>query len=246
MKTRLLIVLSVVVLLLLCVSVAAADAPSYWDAASQSNLYYEARYGIVICRQMNVRDRASTNGKSYGQIKTGQPVKILGISSDGNFYMLDLASCGFKSTGSATYGFAKSSLIKADPQFIASTKLTNLYATPWSTALKNGEQSGRFFLIIDQNYNWYAVQATESGVGTSFIMNSDIGNYSNYQTKYVVTWETQLLDENTWNQIQTLKRFSVGTLYSMNGDYTLLVFDEGQPTEIRGWVSNQYIAPIIN
>ena len=149
MKKCLLVLLAVTVLALLSLSVASADPAAYWDDATQSYLYYAPHYGIVICRQMNVRDRAATNGQTYGSIKNGQPVKILGISQNGSFYVLDLASCGFQNTGAATVGYAKSSLIKIDPEFLATTKLTNLYATPWSTSLKNGEQTGRFFLIVD-------------------------------------------------------------------------------------------------
>ena len=246
MKKLLLVFLAAVLLTLVAFS-AVADGPSYWDEATKSYLYSMPTYGIVICRQMNVRDKASTSGTSFGQIKNGQPVKILGKSSDGNFYMLDLASCGFKNTGSATYGFAKSSLIKIDPQFIASTKSTNLYATPWSANLKNGEQSDRFFLIIDQQYNWYAVQATENAPGTAFIQMGDVGYYSNYQQKKVIVWDNvPLLDESSWVQTQTLKRWSVGNVYSDTGEYSLLVFNEGQPNEVRGWVSNQYAASIIN
>ena len=248
MKKRLLVFLAVAALLVLAAFSAMADGPNYWDSTTNTYQYYAPSYGIVICRQMTVRDRPSTNGASYGMIKNGQPVKILGKSQDGNFYMVDLASCGFQNAGDATVGYVKSSLIKIDPQFLASTKLTDIYATPWSTQLKIGEHVDRFWLVIDQNYNWYAVQAMESSVGAGFILSSDVGNYSGYQQKYLITWDNvPLLDEASWSQIQTLKRFSVGTFVQMGGnDYTLLVFNQGQPNEFRGWVSDQYIAPIIN
>ena len=109
MKKRLLVFLVAAVLLsLLSLSAALADIGSanvatYWDSVSQANLFYEPHYGIVTCRNMTIRDRAATSGTSYGSIKNGQPVKILGISGDGNFYMIDLASCGFQNTGAATY-----------------------------------------------------------------------------------------------------------------------------------------------
>ena len=249
MKKCLLVILAAAVMLI--IGSALADAygslPTYWDDATQTCMYYEPHYGIVICRQMSVRDRASTSGKTYGMIKNGQPVKILGTSADGNFYVVDLASCGFQATDTATFGYAKTSLIKIDPQFLASTKQTDIYATPWSTSLKNGEHVDRFWLVVGQQGNWYAVQAMESSAGTGFILSSDIGYYSNYQQKYVVTWDNvPLLDEVSWTQTQTVKRFSVGNVYSISGDYTLLVFNEGQPTETRGWISNQYVAPIIN
>ncbi len=253
MKKRLLVFLVAAVLLsLLSLSAALADIGSanvatYWDSVSQANLFYEPHYGIVTCRNMTIRDRAATSGTSYGSIKNGQPVKILGISGDGNFYMIDLASCGFQNTGAATYGFGKASLIKIDPQFLACTRLTDIYATPWSTSLKIGEHVDRYWLVLDQNYGWYAVQAMESTAGTGFILSSDIGYYSNYQQKYIITWNNvPLLDEYSWAQTRTLDRFSVGNVYSVSGDYTLLVFNEGQATEYRGWVSNQFVAPIIN
>ena len=249
MKKCLLVSLAAVVLLIFTLVSASADtyAQTYWDDATQSYLFYEAHYGIVICRQMSVRDQPSTGGASYGMIKNGQPVKILGKSADGNFYVLDLASCGFQNSGGTAVGYAKTSLLKIDPQFIACTKLTDIYATPWSTEHKIGEHVDRFWLIIDQQSNWYAVQAMESTAGTGFILSSDVGYYSNYQQKYVVTWDNvPLLDEASWSQSQTLSRFSVGALYSVSGDYSLLVFNAGQSNEIRGWVSNQYIAPLVN
>lgn len=233
-------------LLLLPLSVAAADGPANWDPAYQAYVYNVPRYGIVICRQMKVRDQPATRGREYGSIKNGQPVKIIGTSQNGDFYLVNLASCGFAGIDPNACGFAKASLIKIDPQFIATTKLTNLYATPWSTEFKNGEQTGRFFLVIDQANGWYAVQTNESTVGTSFILSRDVGNYSNYSTKYVVTWETSLLDEYSYSPIQTLKRFSVGTAYSLGEDFSMLIFNEGQANEVRGWVNSQYIAPIIN
>ena len=251
MKTRLLIALTAVVLLLLLSVSAVADgyAPSYWDPTTQSYLYSDTQYGIVICRQMAVRDRPATNGTSYGNIKTGQPVKILGISADGNFYAVDLASCGFQNTGDATIGYAKSSLIKMNPQCLIATKLTNVYATPWNTQLKNGERpQGYIWFILDQQYSWYAVGAMsqENSIGTGFVLSGDVGYSGSYQQRYVVIWETALLDEYTWAQTSTAKRWSIGNVCSDSGDYLLLVFDEAQPTEIRGWVSKQFVAPIIN
>ena len=246
MKKLLSILLSAVLFMLITVSVASADGQSYWDGSHQAYMYNVPRYGIVICRQMKVRDQPATKGREYGTIKNGQPVKIVGTSQNGDFYLVNLASCGFSGIDPDACGFAKASLIRIDPQFIATTKLTNLYATPWSTELKNGEQTGRFFLVIDQYNDWYAVQTNESTVGTSFIRSRDVGNYSNYSTKYVVTWETSLLDEYSYSPIQKLKRFSVGTAYSINNDFSMLIFNEGQANEVRGWVSTQYIAPIIN
>ena len=74
-------------LFLLPLSVAGADGEaSYWDETIQAMRYDQPHYGVVICNQMNVRNRASTSGSAYGKIRNGQPVKILGITSDGKFY----------------------------------------------------------------------------------------------------------------------------------------------------------------
>lgn len=246
MKKVLSVLAAAILLLLLSAGMASADGQSYWDGAYNAYVYNVPRYGIVICRQMKVRDQPATKGHEYGSIKNGQPVKIMGTSQNGDFYLVNLASCGFPGVDPNACGFAKASLIKIDPQFIATTKLTNLYATPWTTELKNGEQTGRFFLVIDQNGGWYAVQANESAVGTAFILARDVGNYSQYSTKYVVTWDTSLLDEYSYSPIQSLKRFSVGTAYSINSDFSMLIFNEGKANEVRGWVPTQYIAPIIN
>jgi len=248
MKKRILSVLLAVVLLLslLPLSFAGADGASYYDGNTDSYLYNEPRLGIVICRQMNVRDRAATSGATLGQIRNGQPVKIMGTSRDGNFYALDLESCGITNQGAGAVGFAKASLIKMDPEFIATTKLTNLYATPWTTELKNGEQTGRFFLMLGQYNNWYAVQAMETSPGTAFIRTGDVGQYSPYYAMYVVTWDSPAYDGNTWAQIAAVKRFSVGRLMNVGSDYTLLLFNEGKNNEYSAWIPNLYVAPIIN
>ena len=247
MKKRILSFLAAAVLLLLLpLSLAGADGASYWDAAANAYLYDEPHYGIVICRQMNVRDRASTSGKAYGSIKNGQPVTILGVTEKGDFYVLDLASCGFAGYSTGDYGYAKSSLIKMDPEFIATTKLTNLYATPWSTEKKNGEQTNRFFLIIDQHNEWFAVQAMEGSPGSAFIRSRDIGQYTpQYQSMYVVTWDTALYDDNM-NHIQNVKRFTTGSMLDASGDYSLVVFNEGTASELQAWILSQYLAPIFN
>ena len=244
MKNRILSLLAAAVLLLLLpLSVAGADGVAYWDPQSRSFLYTEPHYGIVICTKMNVRNRAATSGSAYGSIRNGQPVKILGTSENDDFYVLDLASCGF-SNASATYGYAKKSLISIDPEYFATTKTTNLYATPWGDGLKNGEQNNRYFLIISEHSGWYAVQATENSPGTAFVKMSDVSR--TYQGRYVVTWDTQLLDESSWAQIQNVKRFTVGRLVQNQGDYSLMIFNEGAANEFRAWILTQYIAPLLN
>ena len=248
MKKRILSLLAAaVIVLLLPLATAGADGEAYWDDLYQANMYTEPHYGIVLCTKMNVRNQPSTSGTTYGSIRNGQPVKILGITRNRDFYVLDLESCGISSDVPGGYGYAKSSLIKQDPMYIATTRLTNLYATPWNTEHKNGEQTNRFFLVIDMYYDWYAVQATEGSPGTAFIRTADVGQYSQgYQNMYVVTWDTPVFDQYSFEQIQTAKRFSTARLLGMDGDFSLLVFNEGASNEYRGWVSNLRIALIIN
>ena len=243
---RILSLIAALLLLSLPFSCALADGAASWDPATQSYLYTGGRYGIVLCTRMNVRDQPSTRGNSYGSIKNGQPVTILGVTEKGDFYVLDLASCGFAGYSTGDYGYAKSSLIKMDPEFIATTKLTNLYATPWSTEKKNGEQTNRFFLIIDQHNEWFAVQAMEGSPGSAFIRSRDIGQYTpQYQSMYVVTWDTALYDDNM-NHIQNVKRFTTGSMLDASGDYSLVVFNEGTASELQAWILSQYLAPIFN
>ena len=247
MIRRTLSLLSALLVLFLPLSFSAADGYASWDPNLQAYVYAEPHYGIVICTRMNVRNKASTSGTSYGQIRNGQPVKILGTSQNGDFYLLDLESCGFTGVQPGAGGYAKTSLIKMDPEFIATTKLTNLYATPWTQELKNGEQSNRFFLMIAQYNSWYAVQAMESSTGTAFIRAGEIGQYTPaYRSMYVITWDTTMYDEYSWAPTQTIKRFTPGSLLSTSGDYTLLAFNEGTASEYHGWIPNQFIAPIIN
>ena len=245
MKKALSILTAVVLFLLLPLSVSQADGYStFWDSESQFYRYEgQVHYGIVICTRMNVRKKASTSSSALGSIRNGQPVKILGTSQKGDFYVLDLESCGIRNS-SAEFGFAKTSLIKVDPEFIAASRLLNLYATPWGDGLKNGEQSNRFFLVISQNNNWYAVQTTESYAGTSFIRTSDITPVR--QTRYLVTWDAPLYDENTMSRMQTIERYTIGYRVAVRGDYSLLLFNRDEPDEFRAMIPNQYIAPLLN
>jgi len=253
MKRSLLILTAVVMALLLPLAPAQAkdhytidenNNSTYWDNEADFYRFAEPHYGIVICSKMNVRDQPSTRGSVYGSIRNGQPVKVLGISEGGDFYALDLESCGIH-TARFGYGYAKMSLIVLDPQFIQASKLLNLYATPWGEGMKNGEQSGRYFLVVSQYNNWYAVQTTESSPGTSFIRARDITTES-LLYKFVVTWDTIGYEPNTMQPAQTVKRFSFGTLLDRGEDYTMLQFNTDTPDEFRALIPNQYVAPIIN
>ena len=92
MKKRLLVMITIVIMLMLLLPAAHADGYTTWDPVNQAYMYNDAHYGIVICTKMNVRNQPSTSGSTYGSIRNGQPVKILGVTQDGNFYLLDLAS----------------------------------------------------------------------------------------------------------------------------------------------------------
>ena len=231
----------------------------YWNEEMQAYEFNTPRYGIVICTKMNVRNRASTSGKAYGQIKNGQPVKILGVTQKADFYVLDLESCGFRNVEPGTYGYAKTGLIKMDPKFISVTKLTNLYSTPWETEyntiwyqrhkLKNGEQNGRFFLVIEEREGWYAVQAAETAPGTAFIRERDVDvecTNDYYLARYVTVWETTLLDTTTWADKQKIDRFKECRVLADYGDYYLVSFNMDTEQESRGYISKLYLAPIIN
>ena len=247
MSKRVLSMLAALLFLLLPLSVAGADGEAtVWDQTYQAMRYEEPHYGIVLCRQMKVRNKPSTSGKDYGQIKNGQPVKILGITSDSKFYVLDLASCGFAGAVPGTYGYAKSSLIKMDPTFFYVSKTTDLFATPWGDGIKNGEQVGRYLMVISKHGNWYAVQTMESYPGTSFVKTGVVRQ--SYQSKYIITWNAQLYEnEYTATPFRTVKRFSLtGRLMNIIGDRALLVFNEGKTDQFSAWISSQYIAPVLN
>ena len=242
MKKQFLAMITTVMLLMLFLSSAGADSYSDWDPVTQAYMYNDIHYGVVICTKMNVRNKPSTSGSAYGSIRNGQPVKILGITQDGNFYLLDLDSCGISSD--QYFGYAKSSLIKIDPEYLVASKLLNLYATPWGDGMKNGEQTNRVFLVINEANGWYAVQATESTPGTAFIRMKDAPE--NYSGRYVVTWDTDLYDDSTMTKYSTVKRFTVGSLIGVSGDFSRMVFNEGTANEFYAWINSQYIAPVIN
>lgn len=242
MKKRLLAMATIVVMLILLLPAAVADGYTTWDPASQAYMYNDVHYGIVICTKMNVRNKPSTSGTTYGSIRNGQPVKVLGITQDGNFYLVDLDSCGIPSD--QYYGYAKASLIKIDPEYLVASRLLNLYATPWGDGLKNGEQTNRVFLVISEANGWYAVQATENTPGTAFIRMKDAPE--NYTGRYVVTWDTDLYDDSTMTKYSTVKRFTVGSLIGISGDFSRMVFNEGTNNEFYAWVNSQFVAPVIN
>ena len=246
------LVLTLVLLSALCVppSFAEGYATAYWDPAMGLYLYNGNHVGIVLGTKLTVREKPATNAASLGSVKNGRPMKILGITRLNDpanaFYLVDLPSTGVKNADPGSVGYVKASLVRLDPYYVAVTKLTNLYATPWSTELKNGEQNDRFFLVIDEGPNWYAVQTTDGSAGTSFIRAGDVKGYSTGGLQYVVTWETPLYDEYSWAQTRTVKRYTVGRVLSSGGDYVLLVFNEGKSGEYRGWIPYENASPLVN
>ena len=259
MKKRIISLLTATILLLLLpLSFSGADngtyndayGSTYWDSTNGAYMYNQPHYGIVICRQLSVRNRPSTSGSSYETLTNGKPVKILGYvpqSYNGEeYYVVERAAGGFISnTGNTSYGYVKASLVKMDPEFIFADRLLNLYTTPWGDGQKNGEQRNRYFLVLSQYSNWYAVQTMESNPGTSFIRSSDI--YSSYYSKkVVVVWDTDLYDEESMYKIQSVSRFTSGRQVDVSGGYTLVVFNEGAPNEFRAWINTMYIARVIN
>ncbi len=267
MKKGWIILLACLLLTVLAVSAAMADGELAWDSETNSYYFTTPRYGIVICTKLTVRCEASTRAKSYGLLKNGEPVKILGTTEKSDFYILDLPSCGFNNIAAdATVGYVKTGMIKIDPEYIYSGKLLNLYATPWSLypsyqyintpKLKNGEQDGRYFIVIEQSDHWYAVQATDEKAGSAFIrikdvpINNvpvqDINGFYYTPARYVVTWDAPLLQESTWAQLDVVKKYTSGELLADNGDYMLLVFEKGTEKETRGYINKLYLAPIIN
>ena len=76
MKKRILPLLTAAVLLLFMLPLSFAggdgyyyDDHAYWDSGSNCYMYSDTHYGIVICKQMKVRNTPSTGGKEYGQIR---------------------------------------------------------------------------------------------------------------------------------------------------------------------------------
>ena len=254
---KILFPVAVLLSLLMLSAIAFADGGVTWNSEAEAYFFNEPQSGIVVCTKMNVREAAKTNAKSYGQIRNGQPVKILGITDNANFYVLDLASCGFAGQPAGSYGYAKSTLIKINPKFLFVKSLTNLYATPWNTddldpnwsynapqKLKNGEQSGRYFLVLGTQTNWYAVQAMENSTGTAFIRVKDVPQQAaQIPNEHVVVWDAPLLNKDTKTAVQTVKRFTTGNVIGYDGDYAIVTLNNGA---ITGYMEKMYLAPLVH
>ena len=206
-------------------------------------LYPYSHTGTVICSQCNLRPDVTTDW-SYGQLKNGDTCVIVGKYDD--WLIIDLASCKIDQTG---YAFVKKELIKEDPYWIVTTQYTNLYATPWENEkMKNGEQYNRVFLVIEEQYPFYAVQCKESSAGTSFIYQSEIGKFSkDGQNLYVCAEDNvPIYDTRYWYQIGTIDIFTIVDVYSSSNGYYSVVVNEGEWNEYTAGVNSQYLQKIIN
>ena len=212
----------------------------------QQYYYNYAHPGTVICTQLTVRTDPSTTASEYGKLKNGQSCSILG--QYGEWYIIDLASCNYKDHPTG-YGFAKEALIKQDPYWIVLTQYTYMYTTPWQKANKrNGEQSGRVCLVIEEEYPFYAIQCREYTAGTSFVFQWDVGQYSKAgQNLYVCVEDSIPIYDSPWGQqIKTVDKFTIVDVDSVSGIYSHIVVNAGTAKEFSGWIQSQYIQKIIN
>ena len=255
----------IALVMVLCMAFAILPTVAFADGYQNNPYTYNySRPGTVLCRQCNVRSEPKTNAKSYGKLKNGQTVTIVG--EYGDWTIVDLSSCGFNTQGT---GYVKKGLIVPDPCWIVLTQYTNFYATPWNiNGYKNGEQSGRVVLLIEEYYPFYAIQCCESTPGTSFIYMSDVGQYSQYgQNLYVVADEKVPVCDAPWGrQISSLDRFTIVNVLSggyansgiqdypfdnydqcyENDGYYYVAVNYGQQDEYYGYIKTQYLQKIIN
>ena len=216
-------------------------------APYQDSMFQYAHYGTVASTRLTVRREPDSNSSGYGKITNGQSCKIVGRY--GGWLILDLSSLGLPDAPEGI-GFVKSNLIRENPYWIATTQYTLMYATPWQkTNLENGEQSDRVFLVLEEEYPFYAVQCTEHAAGTSFIYQSDVGRYSRDGENLYVCAEDKvpLLDSPYGNQISTIDRFTIVNVDSNYGDYTRVTVNfRDYNAAYSGWVKTQYIQKIAN
>ena len=229
----------IISLFLLCVLLSVCILPI--SLADDYRTYEYERPGTVICTQLTVRSSPSTNASEYGKLKNGQTCTILGHVDD--WYALDLASCSFKKYSNGV-GYVKDSLVVEDPHWIATTKYTYLYTDPWYTNKTNGEQKGRVFLVISENQWYYCVQTRETTAGSSFILKSDVEQYSSYnEYNFVVINDSiPVYDDSLSQQIATLKKFDIVQFIISNGEF----YQVKMKDESIGWVQSSQLQRIIN
>ena len=208
--------------------------------------YPYSHTGTVVCSRCTLRSEPNARSQEYGKLTNGMTCKIAGKYED--WLIIDMSSVHV-SNNPGGYAFVKSGLIKQDPYWIATTQYTYLYATPWQTDnMRNGEQSDRFFLVIEEQYPFYAVQCTERAAGTSFIYQWDIGQYSKEGQNLYLCVEDQVpvYEVPTGNVICTVDRYTIVNVNGQsNGMYHVTV-NPGTSNEFYGCVNTQHFQRIIN
>ena len=209
-------------------------------------LYAEPHQGVVICTQLTVRGRASTNASALGRLKNGQLCSIVGHYND--WYIIDLAASGLTSNTN-TYGFVREGLVRQDPYWIVTTQYTYLYASPWRIDnLRNGEQAnGRVLLVVEENYPWYCVQCKETSAGSAFVRFSDIGQFSQAgQNLYVVAEDKVPFYTDDWKNAGELSRLTIADVIDVSGEYSRVLLYAGTDKETTGWVRSFSLHRIVN
>ena len=244
MKKNWLKVVSLLVTLALLLSVTVAFADNY------DNYLFPYRYSAtVIATRVSVRSGPSVRSSSYGQLKNGQTFMIVGRYND--WYIVDLDSCKF-SRDSSGYGFLQASFVKENPSWIVVPGSTFLYATPWQQPdgiqHKNGQQSNRVYLVIEQQPPFYAVQLCENSPGTAFIYMNDVPRYSyEGQDLYVCVEDKVPMYDAPWgNKRSSVSRFTVVNVIENYDGFYEVVVNYGTANEYTGWVQEQYFQKVIN
>ena len=238
--------LLIAIVIVVIIAIVASTSANAETNPYQPYYYQYSHTGTVICTQLTVRTEPSTSAREYGVLKNGQSCTILG--KYGDWYIIDLSSCNYKNYPSG-YGFAKESLIEQDPFWIVLTKYTDMYANPWRISnKKNGEQSGRVMLVIEENYPFYNVQCRESTAGSSFIYTWDVGQFSSpgQNLHVIVEDNVPILDPDNGIVFKKLSKYTIVNVKSVSGEYSLVALDYDTITEYLGWVKTQYVQRIAN
>ena len=247
---KLISVLTLIALLitsLSCFTIASADGYN-------SNYYYsyQARWsGIVICTNISIRESPSTSAKRYGQLHNGDVVTIVGENN--GWYTILLSSTGLKDIPPDDYavGYAKSSLIKANPYWIILTQYTAVYDDPWWTGNSNGEFVAETPLLVkSENEFYYCVQTKNGAAGSSFIRKSDVGQYTpDCEPGYAVVVDGPT---DVWNYmgdsyvIGTLKTLDIVQVVEWGPDYSHIYFKYDGTNYCDAMVQTLKLQPVFN
>lgn len=235
----LLITLAVIIL-----SLTTANAENFWTDDYSPYMFQYSQTGIVLCTQLTIRTEPSTSASEYGKLNNGQTCTIIGQYDE--WYIIDLSSLdgGYFFSSYNPYGFIKSSLVKLNPYWITLTQYTNLYADPWGSGVKNGEQSGRTMLVISESQDYYCVQCRDFNAGSSFIRKWDVGQYyTDGQVRYLVAEDGVPMYDSPWgDQVSKLSMYTIVTIDAYSDIYCHVTVNGGE----SGWVKAHYIQQIIN